>query len=293
MTPTLKKIALLLALSSLSLGCGEDSPDEVPQPDTAAPIDSAAVPVDTPATEDTPLLPPDPFEASGFPVSVDEAGVLTLGPLRSYAGGKGAYAAPVAHRGSEPEVGFLLGFYTFAETAGQWTTEAFTAFDNEELTTAGSTKATIEVVGDHTVQLTITAPEGSNRVSMAFACDEDDRFLGFGAQTPAMEHRGARIPIWVAEQGIGKDPALPEDEMDMVFKGHEYDSYFPVPFFISPKKGYGLLVEGTTRTVFELCSKPQDAWRVETWSGELKLTLFRGPEPTEVLRRATEWMGRP
>ena len=99
------------------------------------------------------------------------------------------------------------------------------------------------------------------------------------------------MPIWVSEQGIGKVDA-PETEFTAP-AGRRYDSYFPVPFFISPRRGYGVLVEGTERIVFELCSVQSDAWRAETWSDTLSMILFVGDTPAQILERATAHMGRP
>ena len=242
---------------------------------------------------DEEAVPLDPLTVAGFGFQPGDGGGFALGPLVAARGGQGAYAAPFASRLAGAEVAFLLGYYSFVESQGAWSPTSVTGLEGEALATQGDVSATLKIIGDGTVQLTLTAPEGHNRVSAAFACDPEDRFIGLGAQTTGMEHRGARVPIWVSEQGIGKSADIAEDELPLALVGRPYDSYFPVPFLINPAKGYGLLVEGTHRTVFHLCSDTDSAWRVETWSNTLTLTLFSGPDPTLALTRATAHMGRP
>ena len=274
------------------LGCGAtDEPTPEPVADVAH---DSAPPGDGTASGDTPPDPPaGPFEQAGFPVTVDaDSGIFALGPITSFRGGSEAYAESVASRVATEEVGFIVGFYKFAESGDAWVASGVESFDEESGAFAvdGDATLTLEVVGEGAVALTLTAPPGATRTSMAFECPDDERFLGFGAQTPAMEHRGARVPIWVAEQGINKGDWGDED-FPPPFQGRLYDSYYPVPFFVSPR-GYGGLVENTERIIFELCSEDNRAWRVEAWSNELRLVFFSG-EPLDVIERFTERVGRP
>ncbi|MFT5429462.1 MAG: alpha-glucosidase [Myxococcota bacterium] len=273
--------AILLFATGLVLGCASDETETAPEPD-AGTVEDAGLEPDA--------GPLDPLTEAGFPLSVNAStGTFTLGPLTGYAGGGGAYAAPFTSRNAEAVVRFLLGFYTFAEDDAQWT--AHRASGSTELSADGA-ELSIEVIGEGTIALTVTAPEGQNRVSLAFECPSDERFFGFGGQSPRLEHRGYRVPIWIQEQGLSKTEEKREDQFDLTFAGAPYDQYYGVPFFISPR-GYGALVDQNERTVFELCTETSKAWRVETWSNSMRLVLFSGPEPTTVLERATAYWGRP
>ena len=280
-------------------GCGDDDEPTAPQPEVADVPDTAEPPPDTGPAEDVPPTPQGPLAEAGWPLAVDEAtGTYTLGALTGFGGaGAAAYAGPFASRHSVEDVLFLLGYYAFVEEGDPWTAASVAggppeAGEGGALTIDGEVTVEVEAVGDGTVALTISAPVGANRTSAAFTCPADERFLGFGAQTSTLEFRGERVPIWVGEQGIGKNDLLRESEIPLGFAGRKHDSYFPVPFFLSPR-GYGVLVEGTERIVFELCSEQSDAWRVEIWSDQLRLILFHGDTPLQVLERATAWWGRP
>ncbi len=272
------RLRTCLCFVLLATGCTDSDED---------PVTDAAV-----AGEDT-VVPLTPFGEAGFPVAVADDGTFSLGPLTGWAGGDKAYAAPLAGRVASEEVGFIVGYYKFDEWGEPWVAAGVSGFDADTgaLAVDGDMTAELEVLRDGTVALTVTAPPGSTRTSVAFECPEDERFLGFGAQTVAMEHRGARVPIWVSEQGINKGDHA-EDEFPPPFEGRLYDSYYPVPFFVSPR-GYGVMVENTERIVFELCSSESKAWRVEAWAPQIRLILFSGDEPLDVIERYTAHVGRP
>ena len=147
----------------------------------------------------------------------------------------------------------------------------------------------IRRVGDGTVALTVSAPALS-RASAAFRCAPDERFLGFGAMPMDVEHRGATVPLWVSEQGVGR---VPTDDYpsDWFLRGTRHQSYFPVPFFVS-SHDYGVLADTAYRSVFAMCSESDDAWRVEAWEGTMSLHIFYGASPLEVIRHHSDLDGR-
>jgi len=283
---------------TLGVGCAEDDATATVS-GTADTAISDATPGDAPGGNDAADVAPaedvpvdDPLAEAGFPLAVDASG-FTLGPLSSAQGGGGAYEAPFSSRSGTETVKFVLGYYTFEEEVDAWTRGGLGA-DGAATNGFG---ATVTAEGEGTVALDVTSPGGANRTSIAFQCKPTWRFLGLGAQTPAMEHRGARVPIWVTEQGVGQQKDLPEDEFNISFKGHWYDSYFPVPVLVivdeATGESFGLLVDGTERIVFELCSARDNAFRIERWAGSLRLTLFKGPSPVEVVKRAVAVLGKP
>ncbi len=124
---------------------------------------------------------------------------------------------------------------------------------------------------------------------LRFHLRDDDRFWGFGEQYNFLDFRGRRVPIWVSEQGVGRseNPLLP-------FQGKLTDSYFPMPYFVDPLRGFGFLLENTEYALFDLGAKEADVWSSEVWNGrEVSFLLLPGPRPALVVQQLTAAVGRP
>ena len=85
-----------------------------------------------------------------------------------------------------------------------------------------------------------------DRVSLAFGCNEGERFYGLGARPQGTDHTGTSPMLYTAEQGIGqRDFGL--DEFDFL-NGRTGDSYFPVPWTVTDR-GLGVAIgAGSTGT---------------------------------------------
>jgi len=155
---------------------------------------------------------------------------------------------------------------------------------------------------DEHLVASITAGEGAppastdpaaprRRISWGFSCDADDHFVGFGAQTWGVDARGETIPIWVQEEGIGKDLKTDDPTGVWYVVGRRHSAYMPLPEFLA-RRGYVAVAETNARSTFALCSERQDVARMEL---ELPVTvhLFYGPSPHDALSRATAHFGRP
>ena len=129
------------------------------------------------------------------------------------------------------------------------------------------------------------------RFSWGFRCDATDRFFGFGAQTWGVGARGETIPIWVQEEGIGKDLTTDDPRGAWFLVGRRHSSGMPLPEFLS-RRGFIAVAETTQRSTFALCSERDDVGRMEL---ELpaKLHLFYGPSPKDAVTRMTAQFGRP
>jgi hypothetical protein len=143
---------------------------------------------------EVPEVPVDEFAENGFPFELVN-GAFTLGPLSSFAGGEGAFKTPFAFRSATEEVMFLLGFYGFEEDAKAWVSANIDSFDGRLIKLSDGGSVELRVEGDHTLSMTVSAPPGNTRSSVAFKCRDDDYFLGFGAQTDALEHQNHHVPI--------------------------------------------------------------------------------------------------
>jgi len=134
-------------------------------------------------------------------------------------------------------------------------------------------------------------PEGltSDAVLLPFACDADATFLGFGEQYGAIDQRGEDFELFVSEQGIGRNPALPRG----IANGDEHTSYFPMPYWLD-LRGFGVLVDAEVRMHADLCASEPDRATVEVESREaFEVHLFHGPEPMEVITQLGDLVGRP
>ncbi|MBS2032586.1 MAG: hypothetical protein JST54_32230 [Deltaproteobacteria bacterium] len=218
--------------------------------------------------------------------------------LDSYTSGTVPYLA-FASRVSSARYDEDFGAFNITETPQAWS-----AGDALVVTESSSTKmaftvnasgsallnGTIEAAGDGTLKLSLTAVGQNDRVSLAMKCADDDHFLGFGAQTDAADHHGHTVPIWVSEQGIGKSSS-DDPPNDWQIEGARHSTYWSLPYYVS-SRGYGLLLQSSRRSIFELCSKQSDAFRIEAWDPNVELLLFDGPDVASVVTRATNVMGR-
>lgn len=129
------------------------------------------------------------------------------------------------------------------------------------------------------------------RISWGFACDASDRFTGFGAQTWGMNARGETIPIWVQEEGIGKDLTTDDPTGLWYIVGRRHSAYMPLPEFLS-RRGFFAVADNAWRSTFALCSESSTVARMEL---ELPVTLnlFYGPSPHQAVSLATAHFGRP
>jgi alpha-glucosidase len=129
------------------------------------------------------------------------------------------------------------------------------------------------------------------RISWGFRCANDDHFVGFGAQTWGVDARGETIPIWVQEEGVGKDLTTDDPTGLWFLVGRRHSAYMPLPEFLS-SRGYVIVADNAWRSTFALCSEQDDVARMEL---ELPVTvnLFYGPSPHEALGRSTGHFGRP
>ncbi len=168
---------------------------------------------------------------------------------------------------------------------------------------AASSLDLVDASGNILARLQMSAPEGGHlvvdvtagdpaakRFSWGFACDAEDHFAGFGAQSFDVDHRGFTVPLMVQEQGVGK---IETDDYPLVWyvTGTRHASHAPIPQYLS-RRGYVLTAETDHRAIMALCSEDQEKARVEI---ELpaKVHVFDGPTPQEALSRASATFGRP
>lgn len=224
--------------------------------------------------------------------------------LLESAKGKSGANAPAAARVGRAKIEEQYGAFRFTDLPGTWSEGSAFAWDTVDTTRAvgtfrdASKKAvatlTVTSPGPGELSMAVKATDAStNRLSLAFACADDDHFLGFGAQQDAVDHHGHTVPIWTSEPGIGKNMAN-DDYADLwMLEGTRHASSYGLGTWLS-SRGYVGVVETDRRSVFEVCSAQSDVFRVEVWDDHFTLWLFAGDGSTHPLTQATgRVLGRP
>jgi alpha-glucosidase (family GH31 glycosyl hydrolase) len=140
------------------------------------------------------------------------------------------------------------------------------------------------------VELTARAP-GAIAMRAVFGARPGEGFLGFGERSNAVDQRGNEVESYVAEGPFEEDerPAVPAFVPAWGFHPRDDATYFPMPWLLSTR-GYGVLVDNAETSVFRLSARR--SWQVDVESGRLRLRVFAGPRPADVLRRLTARIGR-
>lgn len=247
---------------------------------------------------------PDGGQLGAFSIDLDRA---RPGLTVTHTSGLRLETAPGAFAFREARASYEMQFGSFLiedRPAGDWVSATGlrkVRADGERLTAelvgeGGDVFGDLEVasVGDN-LRITARARGSESRSRIRFACDpaEAGGFLGFGAHTHDVDHRGHVVPIWVSEQGIGKvDTFEPHDVWFLV--GTRHQSYLPVPTMLAPRAeaSYGLHATTFYRSLWDLCATDPGVLGVEIWEGTAELLVSPGPSPLEVVAQQTAVNGR-
>jgi alpha-D-xyloside xylohydrolase len=116
----------------------------------------------------------------------------------------------------------------------------------------------------------------ADRISIQSASDKNEHFYGFGEKYNALDQSGKTVEILTFD-----NPGNKGDH-----------SYKVVPWFISTR-GYGLHLDSTARSVFDMRAGLPDRYSITNLDSALRLNLIQGPKLTDVLSRYTGLTGRP
>lgn len=109
---------------------------------------------------------------------------------------------------------------------------------------------------------------------------DDEHYFGFGEKSTPLDKRGRSYVMW------NQDPAG--------FDASSEPLYQSVPFFIGLRAGraYGIFLDNTFRSSFDMGAEFPDAYSFGAEGGELNYYFFAGPTPKDVVSRFTELVGR-
>jgi alpha-glucosidase len=140
------------------------------------------------------------------------------------------------------------------------------------------------------VSLTTSAP-GAARVFTATRCAPEDHFVGLGAQSADVDHRGQVVPLWVSEQGIGRTD---DDQLPAVWQvvGRRHTTHVPMPAFVR-SDGVAVIVETSAFARFDLCKTADDTASFETWDDVQLVRLLVADTPMAAQQKLSKALGRP
>jgi len=306
-----RHLAVVLILAALA--CGKEAgpaPGDLPGDGTAG--GGADVAPDVSADLPGGDAPGDPGTLPGSPLAIEVRASPPGLVLRAAGGGIVAESLPGILRLAQVDEtfqwdqGFLavrqqvLRVVDFEDGTAEWAAGEASRAITLRLSD-GRAAARIEVVPEASgVRLVPSALAGAgevNQVRFRLRCRDGEAFYGFGGQNDAVDHRGCTIPIRSTEQGLGKDPSVPEDVLS--YPGHLHDTYFPLPYAVVATSGpgaraHGLLLESSYRSRFLLCADPDpEATEIQVALSELEgLRVLAGPTPKDVVRQFTGHHGR-
>jgi len=141
----------------------------------------------------------------------------------------------------------------------------------------------------------VTGPRLSEvtHTGIAFRARPRERYLGFGERSNAVDQRGNEVENYVSEGPFEEDERslVPAFVPSWGYHPRDDATYFPMPWLLSTA-GYGLLLDNSEPSTFDLDRDASGLWRTEVEAAELRLRVFAGPRPADVLRRLTARIGR-
>jgi len=181
-----------------------------------------------------------------------------------------------------------------------------------ELATTDASGRTIELrlvsAGEGVIALDATVLGDGPAVEalgIGFLAEDNERYLGFGERSNAVDQRGGVVESYVADGPYQPDEyaAVELFVPPWGLRPRDDSTYFPIPWLLSTD-GHGVLVDSPETSYFDL-GRP-GSWSVELVNapaGEsvppaapppetLSMRFFAGPEPADVLRRYSGATGR-
>ena len=145
---------------------------------------------------------------------------------------------------------------------------------------------------DGVIAVEASAP-GATGMRLGFEAPRGEKHLGFGERSNAVDQRGNEV-----ESYVGEGTYQPEERQIIgafvpawSIRWRNDATYFPMPWLLS-SRGFGVLLDNTETSRFHLADLRDDAWHAEVDAPSLRLRVFAGPRPADVLRRLTERIGR-
>lgn len=148
------------------------------------------------------------------------------------------------------------------------------------------------LVVDGRLEVRFDAKEATNRLWVNIAADRKEHIYGCGEQFSELDLRGKKVPLWVSEQGVGRNK---NDIITFFANQHDkaggdwYTTYYPQPTFVSTNHYFCHVVD-SSYMAFDF--RNDDFHQLEIWSVPEKIVLSKQNSALEVLENLTELQGR-
>jgi len=144
------------------------------------------------------------------------------------------------------------------------------------------------------IRVRAVSADGVQALGIGFAAEPEERFVGFGERSNAVNQSG-----WALEHYVADGPYYDGDEYTIMTallpawgtRWRPDSTYFPIPWLLS-SRGYGVLIDNEELSYHRVGSETPDAWSLEVESTDMRFRVFGGPTPVEALGRYTEALGR-
>ncbi|XP_071501018.1 sulfoquinovosidase-like [Diadema antillarum] len=135
--------------------------------------------------------------------------------------------------------------------------------------------------------------DGINRIWLRLVAEADERVYGGGEQFSYFNMRGRTFPIWIQEQGVGRDKnyeiTFLADQRDGG-GGDYYTTYWAQPTFLSSRKYYAHF---TTNAYSEFDFRSSAYHEIQLWGDSPgRVYFFTGATYVELVEQMTAYLGR-
>ena len=146
-------------------------------------------------------------------------------------------------------------------------------------------------VADGIARLTVDAIGTDNRVVVSTPCASDEHFIGLGAQSADVDHRGQTVPLWVSEQGVGKSDT---NDLPVIWQllGRRHTTHVPMPAFLR-SDGTGVVLDVEAFSRIDFCAADPERVTFEVWQQQLALDLLPQDDVLAAQQALSERLGRP
>lgn len=130
-----------------------------------------------------------------------------------------------------------------------------------------------------------------NRIWISIAADQEESIYGCGEQFSELNLRGKKVPLWVTEQGCGRDNGLLAKILNLVAYagGHWWTTYIPLPTFISTDNYY---VHAESSAYAEYDFRSDDAHILHFWSNPKRLVMDIADSAIGIVGKLSSLLGR-
>lgn len=130
-----------------------------------------------------------------------------------------------------------------------------------------------------------------NRVWFRLPLKNNEHIYGCGEQYSYFDLRGKKLPIWVSEQGVGrnkKDLITLFADLSSNAGGDWYTTYFPQPTFVSSEL-YFCHIGGSSYMIFDFT---KDYAQIEVWQLPITVKIYSAQDWQDLFGKMTELLGR-